>query len=102
MLPLTEEALRASFVNASLRERQNLSVPSNFGDLDWNSLDFLAWRDRNTIGTLACARFQCAVNARKRPAAAYIGFDVEAARQRRIEVLRERVHSLARDIRDGR
>ena len=162
MLPLTEETLRASFINASLRERQNLSLPRDFGELDWSSLEFLAWRDRkfanlgyvvvdlddvptgilmrqadgrprsrpqcswcedielrndvvffsakrageagrngNTVGTLVCANFECAANARKRPAVAYIGFDVEAARQRRIEVLRERVHSFARDIRDG-
>jgi len=163
MLPLTETTLRASFVNASQRERAGLSLPAQLEELDWDSLDFLAWRDRkftnlgyvivdldgaatgillrqsdsrmrtrpqcswcedielrnnvvffsakrsgeagrngDTVGTLVCANFECAANARKRPTTAYIGFDVEAARQRRIAVLREHVQGFVRDIRDGR
>ncbi|MCX7521543.1 FBP domain-containing protein [Microbacterium sp. STN6] len=46
MLPLTENDLRSSFINASVRERRNLAVPDNFGNLAWDDLDFLAWRDR--------------------------------------------------------
>lgn len=45
MLPLTEKRIRASFVNASLRERNSLTLPPNFADLDWDNLDFLGWRD---------------------------------------------------------
>ncbi len=150
-------------INASQRERQNLSLPPDLDELDWDGLGFLAWRDRkftnlgyviveldgaptgillrqadgrtrtrpqcswcedielrnsvvffsakrsgeagrrgDTVGTLVCAGFECAANVRKRPATAYVGFDVEAARQRRIEVLREHVQGFVRDIRDGR
>ncbi len=45
MLPLTEPQLRSSFVNASQRERKELTLP----DLDavrWDDLDYLGWRDR--------------------------------------------------------
>lgn len=47
MLPVTTEALRASFVNASRREVTDMSLP----DLDtvaWEDLTFLGWRDRKT------------------------------------------------------
>lgn len=159
MLPLTEKTLRASFINASVRERQTLSLPHDFDELAWRELDFLAWRDRripslgyvvielagqptgvllrqaeaktrsrpqcswcedvqlpndvvfysakragaagrqgNTIGTLACAEFQCPTNVRKRPALAYVGFDVEAERQRRIQSLNQRVGSFVRSV----
>lgn len=158
MLPLTEAQLRASFVNASLRERTSLSLPDLAG-ARWDDLDYLGWRDRkvpalgavvthvdgepvgillrqadggvrarpqcswcedvhlpndvvffiarragkagrdgNTIGTLACAGFECSVNVRKRPPLAYVGFDVEAARQQRIDTLRERVEAFARNV----
>jgi hypothetical protein len=60
-----------------------------------------AGRNGNTIGTLVCAHFECPQNVRKRPPVAYIGFDVEAARQRRIDVLREHVERFVRDVRDG-
>ncbi|MGO7983979.1 FBP domain-containing protein, partial [Rhizobium johnstonii] len=43
-----------------------------------------AGRNGDTIGTLACADFECSANVRKRPPVAYIGFDVEAARQQRM------------------
>ena len=46
MLPLTEEMLRASLLNASLRERQSLTPPPNLDEVDWNDLDYLGWRDR--------------------------------------------------------
>lgn len=50
-----------------------------------------AGRKGDTIGTLVCAGFECPANVRKRPPLAYVGFDVEAARQARIAVLRENV-----------
>ncbi|SEB73390.1 FBP C-terminal treble-clef zinc-finger [Paramicrobacterium humi] len=161
MLSLTEKQIRASFINASVRERSALTLPANFDDLDWDALDFLGWRDPklpkvgyvvavldgqpvgimlkqaeaktrtrpqcswcedvhlpndvvfysakragqsgrngNTVGTLVCANFECSANARRRPPTAYIGFDVEAARQRQIEALRANVGNFLRDIRD--
>jgi hypothetical protein len=60
-----------------------------------------AGRNGNTVGTLVCAHFECSANVRKRPPVAYIGFDVEAARERRIETLRDHVAAFVRDIRDG-
>ncbi|WP_350349926.1 FBP domain-containing protein [Agromyces sp. G08B096] len=54
-----------------------------------------AGRKGDTIGTLCCADFGCSFNARKRPPAVYLGFDVEAARQQRIAGLRERVSGFA-------
>jgi hypothetical protein len=60
-----------------------------------------AGRRGDTVGTLVCEQFECNVNARRRPTSAYLGFDVEAARQRRIEMLRENVEAFARGIRDG-
>lgn len=60
-----------------------------------------AGRNGDTVGTLVCKKFECSTNVRRRPAMAYIGFDVEAARAHRIQVLRERVRAFARDIRDG-
>jgi len=160
MRPITEKALRASFVNASLRERNTLTIPSEFAGLDWPSLDFLAWRDArspmlgyvvteldgqaigvlmrqaesrprsraqcswcedvqlpndvifssakrageagrngNTIGTLVCANFECPANVRRRPPMAYIGFDVDAARQQRIAALTVHVRNFVADVR---
>jgi hypothetical protein len=162
MTPLTEARIRASFVNASLRERSGLVVPADLGDRRWDRLSYLGWRDRrspqlgyvvvelddapvgvilreadaktrsrpqcswcedvtlpndvvfytarragaagrngNTIGTLACADFECSTNVRKLPPVAYLGFDVEAARDRRIEALGDHVRSFVRLVRDG-
>lgn len=61
-----------------------------------------AGRRGDTVGTLACDRFQCNENVRRRPASAYIGFDVEAARATRIATLRENVEAFVRSVRDGR
>lgn len=162
MLPLTEQMLRASLINASLRERQSLTPPPTLDDLPWEDLDYLGWRDpkfpnlgyavvelddaavgvllrqtetkprtraqcswceditlpndvlffsarrtgkagRNgdTIGTLLCSNFECSANVRRRPALAYIGFDVEAERGRRIDALREHARNFVRKLRDG-
>nr|WP_274638258.1 FBP domain-containing protein [Microbacterium bovistercoris] len=61
-----------------------------------------AGRNGDTVGTLACARFECSQNVRKLPPLAYPGFDREAARQRRVAALQANVAGFARDIRDGR
>src|SRR6185312_9706193 len=45
MLPLIEQQIRASFINASLRERKAITLPEKFGSLDWKNLEFLGWRD---------------------------------------------------------
>lgn len=163
MHALTEKDLRASFVNASQRERNALTLPADLDEIDWGSTDFVGWRDtkfvlqgyivvpvddqpvgillresdqrtrtrpqcswcedvtlpndvvffsakragragRNgdTVGTLVCANFECPTNVRRLPPLAYPGFDREAARQRRIDALRENVVNFARDIRDSR
>jgi hypothetical protein len=160
MLPLDDTRIRASFINATQRERASVTLPAGFADLDWERFDLLAWRDpklpkvgyvvieqdgghvgvilreadgrirtrpqcswcedvtlpndvvfytakragasgRNgdTVGTLACANFECSRNVRRLPPVAYIGFDVEAARQRRIEALREHVIGFVQAVR---
>ena len=45
MLPLTESTLRASFINASRREVNDLTIPAGLDSLDWDRLDYLGWRD---------------------------------------------------------
>lgn len=160
MRPLSDAQIRASVINASRSERKNLTLPPDFDELDWDSLDFLGWRDPkfpnvgcvvielggepvgllmrqagtrprtrpqcswcsditlpnevvlyttrrageagrrgDTVGTLICEDFECPQNARKLPPSAYLGFDREAARDRRIETLREHVESFVRDVR---
>jgi hypothetical protein len=42
------------------------------------------------IATWVCGEFQCSAIVRKLPSMAYLGFDVEAARLERIEMLRLR------------
>jgi hypothetical protein len=162
MLPLTEKQVRSCFANSSLRERNTLTLPDGFDELNWADLDYLGWRDRklpgvgyaiveldgapvgvilrradkssrtraqcnwchdvelpnevvffsakragaagrngNTVGTLVCSEFECSANVRKRPSMAYIGFDVEAERQRRIAALGENVRGFVRVVLDG-
>jgi|MDSZ01.3.fsa_nt_gb hypothetical protein len=45
MHALTENDLRAAFVNASTDDLRLLALPHDFPILDWDHLDFLAWRD---------------------------------------------------------
>ncbi|GAA3290681.1 FBP domain-containing protein [Arthrobacter citreus] len=45
MQPLTESAIRRSFINASRSETAALNLPQNFETLDWDQLDQLGWRD---------------------------------------------------------
>lgn len=60
-----------------------------------------AGRRGDTIGSLVCAAFECSINVRKLPPSAYLGFDREAARDRRIEALQQNVRGFVRDVRDG-
>ncbi len=46
MITLTEQSIRASFVNASRKEVSDLTLPAGFADIDWSALDYLGWRDR--------------------------------------------------------
>ncbi|GAA1825695.1 FBP domain-containing protein [Agromyces salentinus] len=162
MLPIDDTRIRASFINATQRERASVTLPAGFADLDWERLDFLGWRDPklpkvgyvvaevgdglvgiilreadgrirtrpqcswcedvtlpndvvlytakragasgrkgDTIGTLACAGFECSRNVRRLPPVAYLGFDVEAARLRRIEALRDHVTGFMQSVREG-
>jgi len=50
MRPLTEEDVRASFVNAADDDLRVMSLPSDFVLTDWDHLDFFAWRDPRTRG----------------------------------------------------
>jgi len=60
-----------------------------------------AGRNGNTVGTLVCEGFECQVNARRTPPPAYLGYDVDAARERRIEAMRVNVSNFVRDVRDS-
>ncbi len=61
-----------------------------------------AGRRGDTVGTLVCESFQCSANARKPPTAPYDGYDVLAARDRRVDELRLRVAGFADVLRHGR
>ena len=159
MNPLTADAIRASFLNVSQRERKAIPLP-DLTAVDWAKLDFLGWRDPkqpllgyvvaelddgpagillrqaeppraraqcswcedvqlphpvvffsakrtgeagrrgDTVGTLVCAGFECSANVRKLPTLAYLGFDREAERERRILALREHVAGFVTNLRD--
>ncbi|MCR1784756.1 FBP domain-containing protein [Nocardioides carbamazepini] len=45
MEPLTEQQIRASFVNCSKGEAKRLNVPRDLSAQPWEHLDFLGWRD---------------------------------------------------------
>ncbi|QKW06685.1 FBP domain-containing protein [Streptomyces sp. NA04227] len=45
MEPLTEKAIRASFVNCSKGEAQRMALPRGLPEQPWEDLDFLGWRD---------------------------------------------------------
>lgn len=57
-----------------------------------------AGRNGNTVGTLICEDFQCSRNVRMTPPLAYEGFDVEAARQKRIDGLQLRTAAFAAEV----
>ncbi|WP_137843100.1 FBP domain-containing protein [Microbacterium sp. 2FI] len=50
MRPLTEQDVRSSFVNASPDDLRLVALPSDFVLVDWDHLDFFAWRDPRTRG----------------------------------------------------
>ncbi|GAB3602849.1 FBP domain-containing protein [Microbacterium aureliae] len=50
MRSLTEEQIRASFVNGSADELRLLTVPHDFPLVEWDHQDFYAWRDPRTRG----------------------------------------------------
>lgn len=50
MRPLTEDEVRASFVNVVDEEVRQLQLPHDFLLTDWDHLDFLAWRDPRARG----------------------------------------------------
>ena len=50
MQALTEDQVRAALVNASLEERDRLTVPMSFVLADWDHLDFFAWPDPDNRG----------------------------------------------------
>ncbi|MGH4035637.1 FBP domain-containing protein [Actinomycetota bacterium Odt1-20B] len=45
MKPLTEQEIRAAFVNCSKGEAKRLNVPRDLGERPWDDLDYLGWRD---------------------------------------------------------
>ncbi|MGW1885502.1 FBP domain-containing protein [Streptomyces sp. NPDC001970] len=45
MKALTEQDIRASFVNCSKGEAKRLAVPRDLAEQPWGDLDFLGWRD---------------------------------------------------------
>lgn len=159
MRPLTDAQIRASLINASRSERNNLTLPVGFGDIDWDRLVYFGFRDPklgrvayvvvdldgepvgmllrqtearprtraqcswcndielpndvvmysakragdagrrgDTVGILVCQDFECSQNVRKLPPSAYLGFDREAARDRRIESLRASAEGFAREV----
>lgn len=60
-----------------------------------------AGRNGNTVSILVCSHFECNANVRKLPPMAYVGFDTEAARDSRIDALRDHVRRFVTDIREG-
>ncbi|MFI7298743.1 FBP domain-containing protein [Streptomyces sp. NPDC050121] len=45
MKPLTEQEIRAAFVNCTKGEAKRLSVPRDLAEQPWDDLDYLGWRD---------------------------------------------------------
>ncbi|WP_285726927.1 FBP domain-containing protein [Psychromicrobium xiongbiense] len=45
MLPLTQDQIRSSFLNASRSEIKAITFPADFAQLRWEELDYLGWRD---------------------------------------------------------
>ncbi|MEP7762815.1 FBP domain-containing protein [Sanguibacter sp. 25GB23B1] len=45
MKPLTEAEIRRSVVNGSRKDAASIVLPASLPDLDWDTLDYLSWRD---------------------------------------------------------
>lgn len=43
--PLTEQEIRAAFVNCTKGEAKRLAVPRDLADQPWDDLDYFGWRD---------------------------------------------------------
>ncbi|MER5451710.1 FBP domain-containing protein [Streptomyces sp. NPDC002764] len=50
MEPLTEQEIRAAFVNCTKGEAKRLHVPRDLADRSWEDLDYLGWRDPQAPG----------------------------------------------------
>lgn len=50
MKPLTEQEIRAAFVNCTKGEAKRLAVPHDLADRPWEHLDYLGWRDPQSPG----------------------------------------------------
>lgn len=50
MKPLTEQEIRAAFINCTKGEAKRLSVPRDLADRPWEDLDYLGWRDPQSPG----------------------------------------------------
>ncbi|MFD8308655.1 FBP domain-containing protein [Streptomyces sp. NPDC059690] len=50
MEPLTEQEIRAAFVNCTKGEAKRLHVPRDLTDRPWEDLDYLGWRDPQAPG----------------------------------------------------
>ncbi|RPF29859.1 treble-clef zinc-finger protein [Streptomyces sp. Ag109_G2-6] len=50
MKPLTEQEIRAAFVNCTKGEAKRLTVPRDLADRPWEDLDYLGWRDPQSPG----------------------------------------------------
>jgi len=57
-----------------------------------------AGRNGDTVGILACEQFECTTNVRRLGPLPYVGYDREAARQRRIATLADRVLGFVREV----
>ncbi len=73
MHALTEQQVRRSFVNCSQGEAKGLTLPKDFGALEWAELELLGWRDLR-----APLRGYLVVEAGDRP----VGIAVRAADSR--------------------
>lgn len=45
MMPVTEPAVRSSFINCTKGEAKRIGVPKDLAERRWADLDFLGWRD---------------------------------------------------------
>lgn len=50
MDPVTEQDIRASFVNCSKGDTKRMSVPRDLDEKRWDELDFLGWTDSSYAG----------------------------------------------------
>lgn len=50
MRPLTEDDIRSAMINASPDDARLLTVPGDVVLVDWDHMDFYAWRDPRTRG----------------------------------------------------